>query len=258
VTRGAHLPYTCFMVETRETRASACEIKFVIAESMAPRVLDWARAYLEPDPHGSGPFADEYAISTLYFDTRRFDVFHRHQSFGRAKYRVRRYGDAGAIFFERKLRKPGLLIKRRTKDELVALDRLEERHTDPDWAGHWFHRRLLARNLLPVCQINYTRTARITRTGEGLARLTLDADLRATRIDAARFQATPGEPVLEGQRVLELKYHARVPAVFRRLIEEFSLAPETASKYRLGIAAAGDVDGRDFPLVRRGHDAAHA
>jgi hypothetical protein len=249
------------MVDTRETRASACEIKFLIDESLAPRVREWARTHLEPDPHGSGPFRDEYAISTLYFDTRRFDVFHRRESFGRAKYRVRRYGDGNTIFFERKLRRPGLLIKWRTRDGLPTLDRLAEALTDPEWAGHWFHRRLLVRSLHPVCQIDYTRTARIARTGDGPARLTIDADLRATRIGAPRFEATPGVRVLEGQLVLELKYHARVPALFRRLIETFSLAPETASKYRLGIAAAGDaadLDGRDFRLHHRGRDAAHA
>lgn len=252
------------MVHTRETRASACEIKFLIDESLAPRIREWARTHLEPDPHGSGPSQDEYAISTLYFDTRRFDVFHRHESFGRAKYRVRRYGDTNTVFFERKLRRPGLLIKRRTRDDLLTLDRLAEAHTDPDWAGHWFHRRLLARSLRPVCQIDYTRTARIARTAEGPARLTIDADLRATRIDAPRFEAIPGGRVLKGQLVLELKYHARVPALFRRLIETFSLAPETASKYRLGMAAAADAadvvdfDGRNFRLPHQGRDAAHA
>jgi hypothetical protein len=82
--------------------------------------------------------------------------------------------------------------------------------------------------------------------------------LRVTRIDAPRFAATPGDRVLEGQLVLELKYHARVPALFRRLIETFSLAPETASKYRLGMAAAGDFDDRAFRSHHRGHDTAHA
>ena len=246
------------MVDTRETRASACEIKFVIDGTLAPAVRDWARTNLQPDPHGAGAFGDEYRISTLYFDTRRFDVFHRHQSFGRAKYRVRRYGDSDAVFLERKLRKPGLLIKRRTRDGLDALDRLGGLTTDPDWVGHWFHRRLLARHLRPVCQITYHRTARIASTAEGLARLTLDADLRALPIDEPRFDANRGDEVLDGRLVLELKYHARVPAIFRRLIEDFALEPETASKYRLGMAAAGPVHGRALRLLHGNDSAAYA
>lgn len=246
------------MVDTRVTRASACEIKFLIDESRAPRIREWARTHLQPDPHGSGPFRDEYKTSTLYFDTRRFDVFHRRESFGRAKYRVRRYGESSTVFFERKLRKPGLLIKRRTWDDLHALDRLNGRIIDPEWAAHWFHRRLLARSLQPVCQITYQRTARIAPTAEGLARLTLDADLRAACVDAPRFEANRGEEVLDGRVVLELKYHSRVPALFRRLIEEFALEPETASKYRLGMAIAGSIPAVEFRQVDGRSDAAYA
>ncbi len=246
------------MADTRETRASACEIKFVVDEGLAPRIKEWARTHLEPDPHGHGAFGDEYAISTLYFDTSRFDVFHRQRSFGRAKYRVRRYGDANAVFFERKLRQPGLLIKRRTSDGIEALNRLTGGIVDHDWAGHWFHRRLMARSLRPVCQISYDRMARVARSADGPARLTLDAGVRATRITAPRFEAHMGDEVLEGRLVLELRYHARVPALFRRLIEDLALTPRTASKYRLGMESAGMGDRLDVPPARRRGDAAYA
>jgi hypothetical protein len=36
-----------------------------------------------------------------------------------------------------------------------------------------------------------------------------------------------------------LKYRYRVPAIFKRLVEEFSLEPQRASKYRLGMTALG-------------------
>jgi hypothetical protein len=223
--------------DTRETRASASEIKFLLDEGQAPAIRAWARANLQPDPHGGGPFADAYTTSTLYFDTRQLDVFNRRDSFGRAKYRVRRYGDAGSVFFERKLRQPGVLIKRRTIDSIEALPRLEHLEADGGWVGHWFHRRLLVRRLRPVCQVTYDRTARIASTAEGLVRLTLDCNLRATLVDAPAFSGEAGEEFLTGHQILELKYHARVPAVFRRLIEEFALKPQTASKYRLASAA---------------------
>jgi VTC domain len=245
------------MADTRETRAAACEVKFVIDERLALRVSEWARTHLQPDPHGAGPFGDEYRISTLYFDTRRFDVFHRNDSFGRAKYRVRRYGDANAVFFERKLRRPGLLIKRRTRDDVDVLERLGGGIIDPDWAAHWFQRRLVVRTLRPVCQISYQRTARIARTTEGLVRLTLDGGLRALPVDSPRFAIDPGAEFLDGRLVLELKYHARVPALFRRLVEEFALVPDSASKYRLGMATAGST-GRMVRPVQGSGDPAYA
>ena len=225
------------MSDTRETRASACEIKFLLDERLAPAIRAWARTNLRPDPHGSGPFGDAYTTSTIYFDTPQLDVFHRRDSFGRAKYRVRRYGSADVVFFERKLRKPGVLIKRRTADSIDALTRLEADEADSGWAGHWFQRRLQVRRLEPVCQVVYDRTARVTPTAEGVARLTLDGNLRASAVDTPRFAADAGETFLDGHAILELKYHARVPAVFRRLIEEFALRPQTASKYRLAVAA---------------------
>ena len=226
------------MVHTRETRASAAEIKFVIPRSLAPRVLDWARAHLDPDPHGTGPSSDEYETSSLYFDTRQFDVFHRRASYGRAKYRIRRYGESDVVFLERKLRKPGLLIKRRTIAPLGTLADLAA-NLDGPAGGEWFHRRLQVRRLQPVCQITYHRTARVLETADGPARLTLDCDLRTTPASGVVFADATGLPFLDNEMILELKYRVRLPATFRRLVEEFGLTPQTASKYRLGMAALG-------------------
>jgi hypothetical protein len=53
--------------------------------------------------------------------------------------------------------------------------------------------------------------------------------------------------VLDGQMILELKYRQDLPPIFKRLVETFALAPQRASKYRLGIAALADVG---FPLAR--------
>jgi hypothetical protein len=157
------------------------------------------------------------------------------------------------VFFERKLRQPGVLIKRRTADSINALSYLENLEPDAGWVGHWFHRRLLLRRLRPVCQVTYDRTARVASTAEGLVRMTLDTNLRATPVDAPNFAAGAGQPFLDGRHILELKYHARVPAVFRRLIEEFALTPRTASKYRLAVAAVRPDSG---PGASSGHCAA--
>ena len=230
------------MSDTRETRAAACEIKFLIDERLAAPIRAWARTTLKADPHGSGPFGDAYRTSTVYFDTRQLDVFHRRHSFGRAKYRVRRYGSSELVFFERKLRKPGVLIKRRTLDDIATMARLDEDRADSAWPAHWFHRRLLVRRLQPVCQVTYDRMARVQNTPEGFVRLTLDDGLRVAPASEPRFASDDGRPFLERHAIVELKYHARVPALFRRLIQEFALKPQTASKYRLGLAALGCAD----------------
>jgi hypothetical protein len=214
------------MVHTRETRPSASEIKFVIDSSLAPRVSAWARKHLKADPHGTGVCEDEYETSTLYFDTRDFDVFHRRRSHGRAKYRVRRYGGADTVFFERKLRRPGILVKRRTVDATEMVECLNSPTLIEGWSGEWFHRRLLLRKLRPVCQVSYHRMARVLMCGEGLARFTLDSQLRAVAIDRAQYSSEPGSAFLLGRVVLELKYQGYLPVVYRHLVGISHSTPE--------------------------------
>ena len=239
----------------RETRPFASEIKFVLPAALGEQIRDWARQNLEPDPYGSGQFNDWYHTASLYFDTANGHVFHRRGSFGRSKYRVRRYGEAEFVFVERKLRKPGVLVKRRTIVALDSIERLSEPVSDPDWPGEWFHRRLLLRQIRPVCELSYARVARFARTAEGPARLTLDEDVRAVAVGHPRFSGQVGTPVVPGHMILELKYRYRAPAIFKRLVEEFSLEPQRASKYRLGITALGE--GTFAGITSVDADAAH-
>jgi hypothetical protein len=242
---------------TRETRAFANEIKFVVDEVLGEQIRQWARARLEPDPHGTGPFKDEYHTTSLYFDTTRFDVFHRRGSHGRAKYRVRRYGTADMVFLERKLRKPGILVKRRTLASADVLGRLHEQGMVEEWPGEWFRRRLLVRRLQPVCLVSYNRTARGALNGNA-ARLTLDDGLRAVSTESARFVDEPGQPVLVGRMILELKYRQEIPAIFKQLVEEFALETQSASKYRLSMEALGHTKSADETPGAGRRNAAHA
>jgi hypothetical protein len=225
--------------ETRETREFASEIKFLIDPDLAARIHAWARERLAPDPYASAPPGDQYHTTTMYFDTARFDVFHRRGSFGRSKYRVRRYGASDAAFLERKLRTADLVTKRRTFVPLDDLFRLAEAGDAQPWPGRWFQQRLLARRLEPTCQVTYRRTARVAMTNYGPVRLTLDHDLAAAPAAGLAFSAAAAAPVLEGQVILELKYRVAMPLIFKQLAEAFSLQPRPVSKYRTSVAALG-------------------
>jgi SPX domain protein involved in polyphosphate accumulation len=228
--------------DVTENRRSAREIKFLIDPSRAQEIRDWARAHLGPDPNANQEAGDAYHISSLYFDTRNFDIFHRRGSFGRSKYRVRQYDLGEGVFLERKLRTSDLVSKRRTKVPIEEVGRLESLEPDVDWAGYWFHRRLLARELKPVCQISYLRTARVSGTNAGLIRLTLDQDIRALSIHSITFDHSQlGQSLSEHHWVLELKYTGRLPALFRQLLTRFALSPQAVSKYRMAAAALGCV-----------------
>jgi SPX domain protein involved in polyphosphate accumulation len=185
------------MPETRDPRGFSSEIKFLVDPAVAQRVREWARQHLKADPNGGGPYADEYRVTSLYFDTRGFDVFHRRGSFGRAKYRVRRYGELPILFLERKLKRDAFLHKRRTIIPIERLPMLDRAAAPPTaWDGTWFRRRLLARNLEPVCEIAYLRTAR-TGVAEGRPiRVTIDADVVAAPADDLRVSRSASVPVL--------------------------------------------------------------
>ena len=229
--------------DARETRASVAEVKFLIEPELGAAIRAWARHRLGPDPHGIGEFGDQYRTTSVYFDTADYDVFYRRGSFGRSKFRARRYDCTDAVFLERKLTKPGLVTKRRTRVSQAELRRLDAVDRDRTWAGDWFLRRLRLRNLRPVCQVSYHRTARVLATERGPIRLTLDEQVRALPFAGLSFGGGLGAPVVGERLILELKYSVKMPEAFETLVERFGLVPQTASKYRLGVVALGYAPG---------------
>ena len=221
--------------DVRERREFASEIKFIVPSALAEQLSDWARAHLMADPNAGGASGDTYRITSLYFDTEAFDVFNRRGSFGRSKLRVRRYGATELLFLERKLRTRGLLAKRRSIISPRELDRLAEEEPDRHWLGYWFHRRLLARGLKPVCQVSYQRLARVAMTPYGPIRLTIDCDLHGTPVDGLKFTGEKGSPLLDGSSILELKFRRELPVLFKNLLQEFALNPQPFSKYRQAV-----------------------
>lgn len=223
----------------RETRVLASELKFLVDSTLAGEIRAWARRHLAPDPHGTGDAADEYRVTSIYCDTHALNVYRQVGSFGRAKYRVRRYGQEPSVFLERKLRKSRLLAKRRTRIGVDSLPLITATEAPGDWPGAWFRRRLLLRGLRPVCQISYLRMARMGTHDGPIARLTIDERLTAVPVIEPAFHDSGGVAIIDAGAVLELKFRRPLPVVFKRLIETFRLEPRPASKYRLGMSALG-------------------
>lgn len=225
-----------------ERRDGVCEIKFPVQPETVPRVLEWMRAELAPDPHGTGVEADSYLVQSLYLDTPDFDVFHRRGSSGRAKFRIRRYGDAPELFLERKLKRGGVVRKRRVSVGPGDLERLVVVANGATWGGAWFHHRLSLRGLRPVILMNYRRVARQGVEAQGRFRVTLDRELRAMRADRFRApEGIEGGDLLRGTGVLEVKFASAVPAVVKRFLEQTGLVAGPLSKYRLGVRSCGLV-----------------
>ena len=226
--------------ESHETRDFARETKFLVDTEKADAIRAWAREHLARDPSGEGPTGDEYSTTSLYFDTKSYDVYYQRGSYKRAKFRIRRYGLADVVFLERKFRSSRLLAKRRTIVPVKDLAWLDQATSDTAWPGHWFHRRLVLRGLHPIMQFSYTRVARLGNAENGPVRLTMDTNLRALPMFDKAFLpgvGLPLAPFMNNQVILELKYRVELPAVFRKLVAEFTLSRAKVSKYRQGLAA---------------------
>jgi hypothetical protein len=223
-------------VDSRETRDFAREIKFLVDLSLAPRLVEWARANLARDAFGSGPFGDEYTTTSLYYETPDFDVYHRRGSYGRSKFRVRRYGSSDIVFLERKFRTNRLLAKRRTTVPIPDLEHLAAPVARPGWPGYWFHRRVLLRRLDPLIQMSYDRIARVGMASAGPIRMTVDTNLRVLPMPDRAFIPGVGFPIIDGHCIVELKYRVELPALFRQLADTLGIESSAVSKYRLGLS----------------------
>ena len=149
--------------ETPHTLTSpAYELKFLIDENRSGEVLAWARKFMAPDPHVEPSLGDAYRISSLYLDTQELDAFCHRGSAARSKFRLRRYGDEPAVFLERKRKKRDCVEKRRVPVLDTDMRLLQDPDAPPDWTGRWFHKRLRARRLQPICQVS-VRTCRLCR-----------------------------------------------------------------------------------------------
>jgi len=230
------------LTTTHETRTRARETKFVTEVGRAPAIAAWIRERLGADIHGAGPHGDQYATSTLYFETDAFDVYHRRGSYGRSKYRIRRYGTMDDVFLERKFRTSRLLAKRRTLVPLADIQKLGCASSNPHWDGHWFHRRVRLRGLKPLVQLSYTRIARSGTSDTGPVRVTIDTNLRILPMPDLAFLSGCGQPFLEDCCIVEMKYQVAAPALFKALAETFRLDVQKISKFRAGLRAL------DYPL----------
>lgn len=214
--------------------APAYELKFLVDARTSEQVQTWAMQSLQlsPDPHGDE--AGAYTTTSLYFDTPMLDVYHRTPRYRRRKFRIRRYANLPSVFLERKTKSNDCVAKRRSsvgEEELASLALPMSLET---WAGHWFHRRIMLKELRPACRIGYRRTALVGSCAEGPLRMTLDRDLRGVLSSDWRLPPLEGgAPLLADQVILELKFLRALPLPFKRLVEEFKLAPAPVSKYRL-------------------------
>jgi len=222
-----------------ETETPAFEVKFLLTKAEAQEVERRLRGRLAPDPHADPALGGAYRVTSVYFDTPAFDVYHKADGYRRRKYRVRRYGHAPTVFLERKAKKQQQLRKRRTSIPLAELPTLDG-EVPADWSGAWFASQLAKRQLRPVCRVSYERVALLGTCHDGPIRLTFDrAAHGALGTGVEPVLPADGPPLLADEVVTEFKFLGAMPAAFKAVVEDLRLSPRSVSKYRRCVEAVG-------------------
>jgi hypothetical protein len=202
----------------------------------AARLRERARSLLSPDPHAGGPNADEYTTTSIYFDTPDFAVYKPPwlvpaRQVPDSPVRIRRDRFSGTQTPDEPL-----CQQRRTTVGVEDLPLLTSSSVDRSWSGAWFHDRLLARRLAPVAEVSYQRTARVGMTDYGPMRLTVDEHVVGMAIDTPCFLQLDSALPLTSSAILELKFRGPMPAVFKRIVEEFALVAQACVEVSTGDA----------------------
>ncbi len=241
------------MTET-QIHDNRIELKYMLDASLSLEVRAWARVHLGVDAHCNSSdtintadkgdlLSDSYDVNTLYLDTPELDIFHRNSDLGKAKHRIRRYGDEVTWWLETKRKKGNVVNKNRTAtsaDEVVA--RLSHLSDQTPWCGDWFATRIIERRLQPTIQVHYRRFARTSTFGSESLRLTIDSHLQASSA-CGWLVASTSDKVNRRQRlnatnveILELKFHNQMPHLFKELLRTFAIPATGFSKYRTAVA----------------------
>jgi hypothetical protein len=161
---------------------------------------------------------------TLYYDTRKLDLYNRHHQgkLNRYKIRHRTYVESSIGFLEVKFKNnKGRTIKTRIPQNEVPFVWADESAT--------FLNKMLPfrpETLLPVIWINYNRLTLVSRTSA--ERLTLDLGLE--------FRKNELTEKFDRLVIAEVKQEKRKASPFMRVMKKYHIREGSISKYCMGIA----------------------
>jgi len=230
------------------------ELKYLLKESVAERVREFARGHLDLDPFAAGRPDDSYAVHSLYLDSDRLERYWHtvNGDKNRFKLRLRYYSDQAnaPVFFEIKRRVNNAILKQRAAVKRSAAPLLLRGHfpAPEDLCGsvpaglaaaQRFVRLMTEVETSPRSHICYRREAYLSEDDH--LRVTLDRDiLSEPQLDPA-IRVTMDNPVrsFQGLVVLELKFTERFPNWFRDLVRMANAMQSGAPKYVSGVAGLG-------------------
>ncbi len=243
------------------------ELKYLIDETMVPRLRDFVSSYLELDEYGAGRPNFAYAVHSIYLDSGNLETFHStfNGTKNRFKLRLRYYDERPdtPVFFEVKARVDGCILKQRCgvrREAVAPLAAGQLPEPDQMFSGDPRHLAALQRFHLLQTQLQarpkahncYLREAWVSRDGNPV-RVTFDRQIRIEPCFEVRPELAMRHParVFPEFVVLELKFTTRFPDWLRMMVRHFHLMQSSSAKYAAGVLILGEHRFHDgFSAVR--------
>lgn len=235
--------------DVRLEKFARYEFKYVLAKVLGNNIEAELLPFMIYDGHTHPELGNTYIVRSLYFDNKWSTNYYQKidGEMNRRKYRLRTYSKfldpSVPIYLEEKGRTNQRTYKRRIPIQPEHIPYFED-------IDH--HEKLLSlypgnelveafvydsirKELSPVVLVDYTRRP-YTSEFDMNFRATFDGDLKA----AASGCLFPGGNINwvefeSGFRILEVKFHRRIPAWFHRNIQAYNLSRVSISKFCRGM-----------------------
>lgn len=224
------------------------ELKFQVSDSDLIKIKYRLQPLMRYDPHQG---TQGYSVRSLYFD----DIYDSGMTQNEAgvsfrdKYRIRIYnGNTDQIRLEKKskyrqmTKKVSQLLTKESCNALLYRDMeflSEVLREDADSILKELVIKMLRKNLVPKCIVEYDRFAFVERIGN--VRITFDRNISGSKqIDRFYDAALKVVPIMpQGQQLLEVKYDELLPGYLLSAIDLGSLHRQSFSKYYYTRTAIG-------------------
>ena len=231
----------------KNNKPSRIEYKYLIPDRIRSSVLTDLLQFMHVDQHGNLPDRS-YKVASIYFEDHALTSYHEKIEGRpyRKKFRVRFYpqltGSGGNLEVKCKLIDKGFKVKVALSEtaigNLLNGDINECLEEIKDSSLELVLAEMKANGLKPFVRIDYRRVAMFSKTDSSV-RVTLDSDIKASRV-MENQRILPYIPIVpRGLEVLEVKSDSLFPFYLCRLVRKYSLKRFAVSKYAFAVQNIG-------------------